>query len=176
MVLAPLSHGPTGMSWGGQKGGTVMSGTSVWRASLLGGVIGLLLLPWGPGSAQAQSVKEFLIITGEWSWKAKAGEAPVVDRDRGAVKEMERYTFDPPFLVVNKGDTVVLKIHALKGSKHVLEIPDFGIPETTINKGEEKTVTFVANKAGTFAFRCTNHVKADKEGPMVGYLYVMEHR
>ncbi len=150
-----------------------MSGASVWRIGLLGALIGLLLLPWGLGSAQAQSVKEFLLVTGEWSWKAKEKEAPVVDRNRGAVKEIERYTFDPPFLVVNKGDTVVLKIHALKGSKHVLEIKDFGVPETTILKGEEKTVKFVADKAGTFKFLCTNHVDAEKEGPMVGYLYVV---
>ncbi len=145
-----------------------------WAFVLLGGLlIGLLLLAGGPERTQAQSVKEFLLVTGEWSWKAKADEAPVVDRARGPVKEMERYTFDPPFLVVNKGDTVVLKIHALKGAKHVLEIKDFEVPETTINKGEEKTIQFVADKAGTFKFICTNHVNAEKEGPMVGYLYVM---
>ena len=144
------------------------------RASLglLGAVIGLVLLAGGPERTQAQSVKEFLLVTGEWQWKAKLGEAPVVDRERGPVKEIERYSFDPAFLVVNKGDTVVLKIHALKGAKHVLEIKDFGIDETTINKGEEKTVRFVADKAGTFKFLCTNHTNADKEGPMVGYLYV----
>lgn len=153
-----------------------MNGRSVWRVSFLGAMVGLLLLCWGVRSAQAQSVKEFLIITGEWSWKAKTGEASVVDRNRGAVKEIERYTFDPPILIVNKGDTVILKIHALKGSKHVLEIKDFGVPETAINKGEEKTVRFVADKAGTFKFICTNHVNAEKEGPMVGYLYVMDHR
>lgn len=139
---------------------------------LLGALVGLALLVGGPERTQAQSVKEFLLVTGEWSWKAKPNEAPVVDRGRGAVKEIERYTFDPPFLVVNKGDTVVLKIHALKGAKHVLQIKDFGVGETTINKGEEKTVRFVADKAGTFAFLCTNHTNADKEGPMVGYLYV----
>ena len=140
---------------------------------LLGGLVALLLVAGGPERSEAQSVKEFLIVTGEWSWQAKPNEAPVVDRERGAVKEIERYTFDPPFLVVNKGDTVVLKVHALKGSKHVLEIKDFGVPETTINKGEEKTIRFVADKAGTFKFVCTNHVNAEKEGPMVGYLYVM---
>lgn len=140
---------------------------------LLGALVGLALLAGGPERTQAQSeVKEFLLVTGEWQWKAKPDEAPVVDRNRGPVKEMERYSFDPAFLVVNKGDTVVLKIHALKGAKHVLEIKDFGIGETTINKGEEKTVRFVANKAGTFKFLCTNHTNADKEGPMVGYLYV----
>lgn len=139
---------------------------------LLGTLVALALLAGGPERTQAQSVKEFMLVTGEWQWKAKPGEAPVVDRERGPQKEIERYSFDPAFLVVNKGDTVVLKIHALKGAKHVLEIKDFGIGETTINKGEEKTVRFVADKAGTFKFLCTNHTNADKEGPMVGYLYV----
>lgn len=145
-----------------------------WSVGVLGVLTALLVLAWGLGPAQAQSVKEFLLVTGEWSWKAKPGEAPVVDRNRGPVKEIERYSFDPPFLVVNKGDTVVLKIHALKGEKHVLEIKDFGVPETTINKGEEKTIRFVADKAGTFKFICTNHVNAEKEGPMVGYIHVMD--
>lgn len=152
----------------------MMKGTGGWRLGGLCVLMGLLLFVWGVEPAQAQSVKEFLLVTGEWSWKAKPGEALVVDRNRGAVKEIERYTFDPPFLVVNKGDTVVLKIHALKGSKHVVEILDFGVPETTINKGEEKTITFVASKAGTFKIVCTNHTNAEKEGPMVGYLYVMD--
>ena len=150
-----------------------MKGKRLWAVALLGAVVGLLLLALGTERGQAQSVKEFLLVTGEWQWKAKPDEAPVVDRNRGPVKEMERYTFDPAFLVVNRGDTVVLKIHALKGAKHVLEIKDFGVDETTINKGEEKTIRFVADKAGTFKFVCTNHVNADKEGPMVGYLHVM---
>lgn len=150
--------------------------TKSWSVVLLGVLVGAMFLAMGPEQPQAQSVKEFMLVTGEWQWKAKPGEAPVVDRERGPVKEMERYSFDPGFLVVNKGDTVVLKIHALKGAKHVLEIKDFGIPETTINKGEEKTVRFVANKAGTFKFVCTNHVNADKEGPMVGYIHVMDGR
>lgn len=152
-----------------------MANKKLASLALLGAALGLAVLLAAPDRTEAQSMKEFLLVTGEWSWKAKEGEAPVVDRERGPQKEIERYTFDPAFLVVNKGDTVVLKIHALKGAKHVLEIKDFGIAETTINKGEEKTIRFVANRAGTFKFLCTNHVNAAKEGPMVGYLYVMDH-
>ncbi len=120
--------------------------------------------------------REFLIVTGEWSWKAKPGEAPVVDRDRGSVKEIERYTFDPSFIVVNRGDTVILKIHTLKGDKHIVTIPDFKVPETIIMRGEEKSIRFVANKAGVFEFKCTNHVGSHKEGPMVGYIYVLDKK
>jgi plastocyanin len=129
----------------------------------------------GRASALAET-REFLAVTGEWSWKANPKEAPVTDRDRGAVKEIERYTFDPSFIVVNRGDTVILKIHALKGDKHIVTIPDFKVPETIIMRGEEKSIRFVANKAGVFEFKCTNHVDSHKEGPMVGYIYVFDKK
>ena len=120
--------------------------------------------------------REFLIVTGEPSWEAKPGEAPVVDRDRGPVKKMERYTFHPGFLIVNRGDKVVLKVHDIKGDKHIVTIPAFNVPETQILRGEEKTISFVANKAGIFEIKCTNHVDSQKEGPMVGYLYVVDKK
>jgi plastocyanin len=127
------------------------------------------------GGAMAET-REFLITTGEPAWEAKPGEAPVVDRDRGPVKKIERYTFHPGFLVVNRGDKVVLKIHDIKGDKHIVTIPDFKVPETQILRGEEKTISFVADKPGIFEIKCTNHVDSDKEGPMVAYLYVMDKK
>ena len=151
-----------------------MSGMRVWGTGLLGVLIGLLLLPWGPGPAQAQSVKEFLLVTGEWQWKAKEGEAPVVDRNRGLVKVMTRYTYDPGFLVVNKGDTVVLTIHNLKGDHHIVDVPAFSINEVKIVKGEERKFTFKADKPGLFVIDCKNHVSAEKEGPMKAYLLVLD--
>ena len=126
--------------------------------------------------AAVAETREFLIVTGEPSWEAKPGEAPVVDRDRGPVKKIERYTFHPGFLIVNRGDKVVLKIHALKGDKHIIEVPAFKTGETQILRGEEKTVSFVANKAGVFEIKCTNHVDSHKEGPMVAYLYVFDRK
>jgi plastocyanin len=127
------------------------------------------------GEAMAET-REFLMVTGEPSWEAKPGEAPVADRNRGPVKKMERYTFHPGFLVVNRGDKVVLKIHDIKGDKHIVTIPAFNVPETQILRGEEKTISFVANKAGIFEIKCTNHVDSHKEGPMVGYIYVFDKR
>lgn len=138
-------------------------------------LLSVVVLALGVASAMAET-REFLIVTGEWSWKAKPGEAPVVDRDRGSVKEIERYTFDPAFIVVNRGDTVILKIHTLKGDKHIVTIPAFKVPETIIMRGEEKSIRFVANKAGVFEFKCTNHVESHKEGPMVGYIYVLDKK
>jgi plastocyanin len=136
------------------------------------GVIGFIAaVSSGTMTASAAS-REFLIVTGEWSWKAKPGEAAVVDRDRGPVSEIERYTFDPGVLVVNKGDTVALRIHTLKGSQHVVEIPDLGVPPTPVARGQEQVLTFVADKAGIFELRCTLHHNPQTEGPMVGYIYV----
>ncbi len=75
-------------------------------------VVGLLPLLGALERTHAQSVKEFLLVTGEWQWKAKPGEAPVVDRNRGPQKEIERYTFDPAFLVVNKGEEKTVRFVA----------------------------------------------------------------
>ncbi len=150
------------------RGGRFRRG--VWPLLLAVGALGLFA-----ASARAET-REFLIVTGEPSWEAKPGEAPVVDRDRGPVKKMERYTFHPGLLVVNRGDKVVLKIHDIKGDKHIIEVPAFKTGETQILRGEEKTVTFVADKAGIFEIKCNNHVDSKKEGPMVMYLSVMDKR
>ena len=137
-----------------------------WAVVAAGVFLSLTLAPaWA-------AERTFLVLTGEWSWAAKPGEAPVVDRGQPDVKKMDRYTFDPGFLVVDKGDRVTLKIHDLKGDKHIIEIPAFGVKETQVLRGEEKTISFVADKAGVFEIKCTNHIDAKKEGPMVGYLYV----
>ncbi len=144
------------------------TGRTIGSAGLL--AVAFMALTMAPAWAAERT---FLLITGEHSWKAKPDEAPVVDRNRGSVKEIERYTFDPGFLVVNRGDRVTLKIHALKGDKHIVNIPAFGIEENQILRGQEKTISFVASKAGVFEIKCTNHVGPEKEGPMTGYLYVM---
>jgi plastocyanin len=142
--------------------GRVMSGLGIELV-----ICGLAGAPaWG-------ETREFMLVTNEIKWEAKKGEAPVVDRNRGPVKEIERYTFDPGFLVVNQGDTVVLKIHSLKGSKHVIEVPGFKTGEVQILRGQERAVTFVADRAGVFEIRCKIHENSQEEGPMVGYLHVI---
>ena len=132
-----------------------------------------LILLLAVGAAWAET-REFLIVTGEWSWKAKAGEAPVRDRGRGDVREIERYTFAPSFLVVKKGDTVVLRIHTLKGASHLVAVTAFGVPGVKISRGEEKTIRFVADKAGVFEIVCDTHKSPETEGPMVAYLHVLD--
>jgi nitrosocyanin len=143
------------------------------QSGLLGILVVSLLVVWSPGAAQA-ATKEFQIVLGEWSWKAKPGEAGVPGLDGKEVRKIERYVFDPGFIVVNKGDDVVLHFHDVKGSKHQIEIKAFGVKEFLIKRGEVKTVKFKANKAGNFEIGCKNHVDATKEGPMIGYIYVVD--
>ena len=145
-----------------------------WALTIAGAVIGLLFLAAAAERTEGQSAKEFLLVTGEWQWKAKPGEAPVVDRDSGSVTVMTRYTYDPGFFVVNKGDSVALKIHNLKGDHHIVDLPAFGINEVKIVRGEERTFRFKADKAGLFVIDCKNHVNPKKEGPMAAYLLVLD--
>ncbi len=149
-----------------------IKGLGVWMI-LVAVAIGAAGMAAGPAWAGERT---FMVVTGEWSWSAKPGEMPVVDRGKADVKKMERYIFNPGFFIVDKGDRVTLKIHDLKGDKHIIEIAAFGVKETQILRGEEKSISFVANKAGVFEIKCTNHVGPEKEGPMVGYLYVMDKK
>jgi plastocyanin len=123
--------------------------------------------------AGAPESREFFVVTNEVQWQARPGEAAVVDRNRGPVREIDRYTFEPGFLVVAEGDRVVLRIHGIKGGKHVVEVPAFKTGEVPILRGQERTISFVADRPGTFLIRCTIHEGSGEEGPMVGYLHVL---
>lgn len=146
--------------------------TRLWLFGLLG-IFGLMLIIGNPGPVQADE-KDFHVVTGEWKWTAKKGEAPVVGRSGAKVKVIERYVFNPGFIVVNLDDVVNLYIHDVKGSKHIIEIPAFGVKGVLINRGEQKTISFVADKTGAFKMICSNHVNLTKEGPMEMYIYVVD--
>lgn len=62
------------------------------------------------------------------------------------------FYFDPATIEVNKGDKVRLVITTIDG-EHGIGIPEFNINEQ-LPSGSTKEVTFVANKVGTFEFRC----------------------
>lgn len=61
-----------------------------------------------------------------------------------------RYAFDPKVIHVPVGTRVILKIKALD-TNHGFALPDYGIDEIVL-RGREKTITFVADKPGTFMF------------------------
>ena len=62
------------------------------------------------------------------------------------------FKFDVTQITVNKGDTV--KITMINdGGTHNVAFPDFNT-RTTINGGGSQTITFVADKTGTFQYYC----------------------
>jgi len=125
-------------------------------------------------AAERKVKKEFRIIAAEWDTTLKK---PINDRGtpRKEGDKVERYSWDPAFIVVNKGDAVTLKIHAIKGDVHDIDIPGINFkitgrtgfdgkgtppiktkPEVFV-RGEEITVEFVADKGGLFEIMCSIH-------------------
>lgn len=79
------------------------------------------------------------------------------EQGTGVVKEFfitaKDWEFTPTAIQVSEGDIVVLHVKTIEGI-HGFMIPDFGINER-LDPGEEVTLTFVANKKGTFPFVCS---------------------
>lgn len=84
-----------------------------------------------------------------------------------------RSTIEPTKIEVNQGDRVV--IHMTNIEQTTDELHGFGLLEYNINvvvdPGETKTVEFVANKPGVYAYYCTNFCSALHQ-EMQGYLIV----
>ncbi len=64
----------------------------------------------------------------------------------------QRWFFEPDPIEVNVGDYVELKITSTDGV-HSFTLPDFDIDQR-VEKGEEVTIKFLADKKGTFEFYC----------------------
>lgn len=103
--------------------------------------------------------KEFTIITTEYKSKTEDG------------KIIEAYRWDPGTIVVEKGDRVVLNFYGVQGLFHPFEIKGLNV-KGEVKKGRVTTVSFTADKEGTYEIMCTAHKDMEHEGPMVGYLIV----
>jgi heme/copper-type cytochrome/quinol oxidase subunit 2 len=100
----------------------------------------------------------------------------------------EFHRWEPPVLVVRKGDKVELTVKNPRSHAHSFVLADFGVDTGRIPGKEEQPdeakrtvmVSFVADKAGVFQFRCGipfDHEKDDCDADhayMVGYLVVLE--
>jgi heme/copper-type cytochrome/quinol oxidase subunit 2 len=64
-----------------------------------------------------------------------------------------RFEYDPAILKVNQGDRVTIELVATD-VVHGLAIDGYNL-ETTADPGKPARLTFVADQAGTFRFRCT---------------------
>jgi len=88
--------------------------------------------------------------------KIVMGEGEIIQEVEG--KETltgEFHRWEPAVLVVNKGDTVHLTVENPRGNAHSLTLPDFGVTTPLLEaRGGIAEVVFVADKAGTFQFKC----------------------
>jgi|SRR3989344_1483047 len=79
------------------------------------------------------------------------------------------FSFTPSTMTVNKGDTVKITLKNKQGT-HDLKIDEFSAATRILNAGEEQTITFVADKVGTFEYYCS--VGTHRAMGMVGTLTV----
>lgn len=66
------------------------------------------------------------------------------------------YRLDPGTIIVNKGDEVTLKILGVNGRNHTIAIEEYA-DAFFMKRGELKTITFKADKAGIFEIWCSTH-------------------
>ncbi len=79
------------------------------------------------------------------------------------------FAFSPSTLTVNKGDKVVINF-VNSGGTHDFKIDEFGVATAQINGGQSQTVSFTADKTGTFEYYCS--VGTHRQMGMVGTLTV----
>lgn len=109
--------------------------------------------------------------------RAEAALPPTTDIDIKASAGTEKiftlnafsYGYSQPVIRVKRGDTVTINL-TNGGGLHDWVVDEFGVATERIQAGETTSVTFVADKTGTFEFYCSvgNH---RAEG-MVGNLIV----
>jgi len=89
-----------------------------------------------PGVGYAESTREFTVVNIETPQGVKVWE--------------------PPSLVVNKGDTVKVKLINKLDQEHGYRIADYKI-EKVVPGGQAETIEFTADKAGIFPIDCQLH-------------------
>jgi nitrosocyanin len=77
------------------------------------------------------------------------------------------YKFEPNKLTVNKGDTVKITFKNSQGV-HDFVIDELDVKTKTLQTGQDETVSFVADKAGTFEYYCSvgNHRAMGMKGTL----------
>ena len=84
-----------------------------------------------------------------------------------------RSSYEPNKIEVNQGDHVTIyltNIEQTTDESHGFGLTDYNI-NVVIDPGETKTIEFVADKPGVFAYYCTNFCSALHQ-EMQGYLLV----
>ncbi len=80
--------------------------------------------------------------------------------------------FNPSTITVKKGETIKLDITATSGT-HSLTIQGYNVNSDTVSPGHDASVTFIADKVGTFEFFCSTYC-GEGHKDMIGKLIVTE--
>lgn len=92
--------------------------------------------------------------------------------DNSQVKEFtvsnSGFSFNPATLTVNQGDKVKITFKNTGGS-HDLTIDGFNVSTKVIQSGQQDSIEFTADKAGTFEYYCSvgNHRALGMKGTLV---------
>jgi len=90
---------------------------------------------------------------------------------QGTVQEMtvsgKNFSFTPSTLTVKKGDTVKITFQSTQGF-HDLVVDGYNVQTKTIPAGQTDTISFTADKAGTFEYYCSvgNHRAMGMKGTL----------
>lgn len=151
------------------------------RASVLLGLAAVFTTAWLAGSAEAAGMKRTITMVaiepkgGTTVDKEPFPSTPLPEGkgyaltspDANGRWEVSTYRWQPNQIVVSQGDDVTLEILGINGAEHPTMIEGYDV-SFTVKRGELTTVTFTADKAGVFPFRCGTHQPA-----MVGELIVL---
>jgi plastocyanin len=119
--------------------------------------------------------------------EAPAGSATIdvslVISGVGAAGEpAKHHYYNPSMIVVRKGDTVRIRFMNLTFASHGIEFEGYGVRTSVLPGGPkgQETITFVADKAGIFRFKCyvpydpaTGMCSPDHD-TQIGYLVVLD--
>jgi Cupredoxin-like domain len=70
--------------------------------------------------------------------------------------KVRTFVFDPSQIVVHEGDNITLNILDVQGDHHAITVEGHG-GEFILHRGELKTMTFNADKAGIIHYFCSIH-------------------
>jgi len=108
------------------------------------------------------------------SAQALGSSSSVAAQSGATVREFdltaERFTFTPDHLEVNQGDTVRITARSADGT-HGFAIRKLKVEKTIPRGGDPVVIEFVASKAGSFVFKCSEYCGRGHDG-MRGLLVV----
>lgn len=120
-----------------------------------------------------QPTNENTVMQAEPTTAVAQGEPSTTGAAMEGVKEFtvtgSNFSFDPKEIKVKKGDTVKVTFKNADGM-HDFVIDELNVKTKQIKGGEEETVEFVADQAGTFEYYCS--VGQHRQNGMVGKLIV----